>query len=597
MIYNKARLFVLQALLLFSATVFAINNATYYASANGKKQKDLKTALYKIVGNPSTKSYGSLWDWYYDTDRLSDNQVVDRYSNTKRYFTERGSQPSGMNKEHGIAQSWWGGGTTGIGADLQHVMPSDATANSKKGNFGMGIVTSQSWTNGSIKVGKGTAGNNGTVQLWEPADKWKGDFARAYFYIVTAYEEKSLVQTEGANTMQNNTYPKLQPWAYELYLKWSREDPVDDLERKRNDVVYGIQGNRNPFIDFEGLEQYIWGNYQNVAFSASDYVNPNGDDTPSLQTPNASFALASKTLKVGNTYQQVLTTNSDGAVSYVSSNPNVATVDVQTGTVTALSVGTTTITATVDATTTFLLAEASYTIVVEKDGVGPTPQPVEYGDYVKVTSASELVDGQYLIVCENLNLAMDGAKTADSNENTIDVSITENTIASTSDIDAASFTINSSNGFFYIKCAGGKYIGGQTGNNKVVYNDAPIVNTISISNGNAAIVSNSTYLRYRNESESGQTRFRYYKNANYEDIQLYKKSASAPPAPVLLGDVDGDDNISIADVTALVNIILGRDDAKPYAYDHETADVDKDGKISVADVTALVNIILNRNNE
>lgn len=588
---------MMQLLLLCSATALAYSRATYYASANGKKQKELKTALYKIVGNPTVKSYGSLWTWYYDTDRLSDNQVVDRYSNEKRYFSgKNGDAVSGMNKEHGIAQSWWGGGTTGIGADLQHVMPSDATANSKKGNFGMGIVTSQSWTNGSIKVGKGNAGNNGTVNMWEPADKWKGDFARAYFYIVTAYEEKSLVQTEGANTMQNNTYPKLQPWAYELYMKWSREDPVDDMERKRNEAVYGIQDNRNPFIDFEGLEQYIWGTYQNVAFSASNYVNPYGGETPSLQTPTASFALASKSLEVGDTYQQTLTTNSNGAVSYVSSDPDVASVDVRTGLVTALSVGRTTITAYVDATSTYLSAEASYTVSVTQAGVEPTPepQPTAAGDYVKVTSAPDDWSGTYLIVYEDGKLAMNGALEAlDAAKNTIAVTITDGVIADSDEANAAAFTITKADNGYVIKNAKGMSIG-QTANSNGLLSSASTdyVNELSMNaDGSVNVVgSGGAYLRFN--AGTDQMRFRYYKSSSYSGqraIALYMKQEVV----LLIGDVNGDGSISIADVTALVNIVLGR----TAEYDETVADVNGDGSVSVADVTALVNQILGKTNE
>lgn len=64
--------------------------------------------------------------------------------------------------------------------------------------------------------------------------------------------------------------------------------------------------------------------------------------------------------------------------------------------------------------------------------------------------------------------------------------------------------------------------------------------------------------------------------------------------PILLGDVNGDKAITIADVTALVNIILGKDTENQ--YDHEAADVNSDGSVTIADVTALVNIILGKSN-
>jgi len=63
---------------------------------------------------------------------------------------------------------------------------------------------------------------------------------------------------------------------------------------------------------------------------------------------------------------------------------------------------------------------------------------------------------------------------------------------------------------------------------------------------------------------------------------------------LLLGDVNRDGSITIADVTALVNIILGKDSVQPYVYDHDAADVNADGSITIADVTALVNIILGK---
>ncbi|MBR0202128.1 MAG: endonuclease [Bacteroidaceae bacterium] len=267
----------------FGLMAQSVNLANYYSSANGKKKAELKTALYNIIGSPDWQSYSSLWTHYYTTDRAADNQVIDRYSNTKRYFSSNnGNQVGGMNKEHGIPQSWWGGGTNRQGSDLHHVMPSDSEANSRKSNYGMGIVTNVNWQNGSIKVGTGTAGSS-SISLWEPADEWKGDFARAYFYIVTCYEELNLAQSEGARSMQNNTYPKLQPWASQLYLQWAKEDPVSDLERARNEAVYQIQGNRNPFVDYQNLAEYIWGDSVDYAFNVNG--GNNIEPTPTPPTP------------------------------------------------------------------------------------------------------------------------------------------------------------------------------------------------------------------------------------------------------------------------------------------------------------------------
>ncbi|MCR5820400.1 MAG: endonuclease [Bacteroidaceae bacterium] len=262
-ILSRTNLLACTLLLSFATVAQAVDLKDYYSAANGKNKAALKTALYNIIKNPDWPSYNSLWTHYYYTDRAADGQVIDRYSNEKRYFSgTSGSAVSGMNREHGIPKSWWGGGTGQQGSDLHHVMPSDANSNSRKSNYGMGVVTSTDYSNG-IKVGTGASG----LKLWEPADEWKGDFARIYFYFVTCYEELDVTEAEGANSMLAGTYPKLQSWASKLYLQWARQDPVSDLERTRNEVVYDIQGNRNPFIDYPNIAEYIWGDSVDYAFT------------------------------------------------------------------------------------------------------------------------------------------------------------------------------------------------------------------------------------------------------------------------------------------------------------------------------------------
>ncbi len=527
---SKLKLIASCLLLLLGVSLHAYNRNlnTYYSNADGKKGAELKTALFNIMGNPSVKSYGSLWTHYYATDRLPDNQVVDRYSYVKRYFTgQNGNQVSGMNKEHGIAQSWWGGGTTGIGSDLHHVLPSDATANSNKSNYGMGVVTTinQKASNGCIKVGKGTAGNNGTVNLWEPADEWKGDFARMYFYIVTAYEEKNLTQAEGCNTMMNNSYPKLQQWAYELYIKWSKEDPVDEQERVRNNKVDSIQGNRNPFIDFPGLERYIWGDRKNEAVDLANYETPDSGNTQVDAT--ASFAVESKALIVGDTYQQQVTTDSNGEVSYESSDSAVASVDANTGLVTAKAVGTAVITATVAATSTYRSTSASYLIRVT--GNGGDPQPADGDTYERLTTRPVDWAGTYLIVYEADGVAMNGGLTEyDVANNTIPVVIAQEKITVTRETEAAEFVVAPMTDDKYsFRGASGKYMGHNSGKNSVSASDSPIANTLSVTNGEATIVSDGGYgLRYN--AQSGQKRFRFYKSGQ-ESITLYRRTSSSEP--------------------------------------------------------------------
>lgn len=241
----------------------------YYSSLQGLKGAQLKTAVHRIISdNVTTLSYGSgnghTWWGFYVTDRDTEtNEVIDRYSNDKRQFGSRGSSVSGMNIEHSFPKSWWGGSTSpNAYRDLYNLMPCEQKINSSKSNYPMGTVTSESTSNGCTRIGKGSQG----FMLWEPADQWKGDFARGYMYMATAYQNFTWQGTQALQILQQGDYPTLQPWAYELYLKWARNDDVTDIEIARNDNVSSIQGNRNPFVDFPNLMEYIWGDSTEIAF-------------------------------------------------------------------------------------------------------------------------------------------------------------------------------------------------------------------------------------------------------------------------------------------------------------------------------------------
>lgn len=248
--------------------------AGYYSSLAGKKGSELKTAIYQLIKDADVLEYGSgtghTWEGFYATDRDSDNAVIDRYSNEVRYFTSAGAKIDGMNIEHSFPKSWWGGAQNQAYQDLYNLMPCEQSINSKKSNFPMGEVTSATTDNGCTKVGTGYNG----YQLWEPADKWKGDFARGYMYMATAYQNLSWSGTQAEQILTNGDYPTLQEWAYTLYIIWARADKVDSIEIRRNDAVSAIQGNRNPYVDFPNLMEYVWGDSIEYAF----------DPTTSLKT-------------------------------------------------------------------------------------------------------------------------------------------------------------------------------------------------------------------------------------------------------------------------------------------------------------------------
>ena len=154
------------------------------------------------------------------------------------------------------------------------------------------------------------------------------------------------------------------------------------------------------------------------------------------------------------------------------------------------------------------------------------------GVYTKVTSAADLTSGQYLIVCENNNVAFDGSLTTlDAGHNVIDVTITDNTIPANATTDASSFTLDITNGTGTIKSASGYYIGRNASSNGL---DAKVntqySNTFSMNGTDAVIRGAGNYqLRFNSSSGDNNYRFRYYNGTN-QAIQLYKRSTTGAKA-------------------------------------------------------------------
>lgn len=256
----------------------------YYSSLKGKKGAELKTAIHDIIKKANVLSYGSgkghTWWGFWSTDRDERGFFIDRYSSESEWVksTSQGAVGAGMNIEHSFPKSWWGGAKNQAYEDLYNLMPCESRINSTKSNYPMGIVVSGDKGNGWTKVGKGTDGN----WYWEPADPWKGDFARGYMYMATAYQDYNWSGKQALQILQQGAYPTLQKWAYTLYILWAKADKPDAIEIKRNNDVAKIQGNRNPYVDFPNLMEYVWGDSTNIAFNpettvkSSSYVNGDG---------------------------------------------------------------------------------------------------------------------------------------------------------------------------------------------------------------------------------------------------------------------------------------------------------------------------------
>ena len=264
-------------LLLSLFAVVVLAQADYYKSVDGVNGgATLKTALYELIKNHKKISYGSgessTWGAFYTTDAVVENgkrRVLDMYSAEKRYFGSKGSAVSGMNIEHSVAKSWWGGTQNNAYCDLHHLNPSDQNANSRKSNYPLGELTSVSWDNGVTFVGKAMVDGK-SQNAYEPCDEYKGDFARVFMYMFTCYQD--LIWKYTWMNYEKSTYPTLKPWAVELLLKWHKQDPVSEKEVNRNNAVYAVQGNRNPFVDYPQLADYVWGDSINYVFHLTGEV-------------------------------------------------------------------------------------------------------------------------------------------------------------------------------------------------------------------------------------------------------------------------------------------------------------------------------------
>ncbi len=273
-----SKISLLALLLCCNIVVFA--QKEYYTSINGVKGgATLKDAIYNLVKNHKKISYGSgtdkTWGAFYTTDRdPATNKVYDMYSSEVRYFGSKGSAIGGMNIEHSVAKSWWGSTQNNAYCDLHHLNPSDQTANSRKSNYPLAELESVSWENGVTFVGKATI-NGSSINAYEPCDEYKGDFARTFMYMFTCYQDLTYEYTW--MNYESSTYPTFKPWAVELLLKWHKQDPVSEKEINRNNAVYAVQGNRNPYVDFPQLAEYVWGDSVNYVFNLDGAVIGGGD--------------------------------------------------------------------------------------------------------------------------------------------------------------------------------------------------------------------------------------------------------------------------------------------------------------------------------
>ncbi len=280
----------------------------YYESIDGTSGKELMDAIQCVAKQGYRADdfrYDSVWLAFKHTDLRPDSYIWEIYSDCDFVYekdrtsnTTQTGECKGYNREHAMCQSWFG--TTSLagkemssskknspGSDIFHIYPASYGMNSRRGNRPYGEVLTAANVSGNgtkygtpvqtISVTNSVAGAyvEGTITLstnvLEPADEYKGDIARSYFGTMVkwagewTFNRNENGQVIFAATIDADTHygPEnnfgFTDYGLALMLKWHRQDPVSQKEVDRNNGIQLTQGNRNPFIDYPYLAEYIWG--------------------------------------------------------------------------------------------------------------------------------------------------------------------------------------------------------------------------------------------------------------------------------------------------------------------------------------------------
>jgi len=524
------------------------HTGTYYQAADGQCGEALKTAFFQIINGEyqgvqfqqidytNNKTGNDVWHAFYTTDVLDDGVTIrDRYSCITAFVvgedqqgnngtnTQEGgtSEKHVYSREHSMPKSWFGGGTSvGPSTDMFHLYPVDSYMNSVRNNHPFGENNGEKFTSagGYSKLGVCTyEGYSGTC--FEPNDEWKGDFARTYFYMVTCYEESLPTwYTENANsyegakaTFDGKTYPGLSTWQLSMLLKWSRQDPVDSIEIKRNEAVCVIQHNRNPFIDYPGLEEFIWGDSILQAFAYGGFEE-GGDsiitppDTIVVEKEDTIY-LPAKKLQ----FRKVLR----------------------------------------------IIGGKRYIIITDVDGKLRMAQPLagNYG-YIKAE----------------------------------DVSATNDTI--TLDSDKNAFTLFTTTGGYHIKDSKNRYVY-QTLN----YDSFNVAAELPEEGALWTIETNDVDSTFIITNVDKQKYVQY--SLQYKSYGSYSGSQGLVPnlyeeVETLVGDINNDGSVNVADVTALVNLFNDKSLRDGDRFNLHAADANEDGVVTRSDIQSLIGIVLGR---
>ena len=293
----------------------------YYANVRGLSGFELKTALHELIDFHTVLTYGQVREEMENIDARADGiGVWDMYSSAStgwNWGATATSEGEGINREHSFPKSWFGGDVSPMYTDLFHLYPTDIHVNSMRGNMPFGEVYEPTWEGTISQVGS-SASVGYNHEVFEPADEYKGDFARTYFYMVTRYE--NLIADWMTPVLDGSTDYGLGQWAIELLLEWHEQDPVSEKEIARNEAIFGLQGNRNPFIDNPQWVEEIWGQPKTMV-QATDLMITEYVSGLRYDMPQRAIEIYNGTGQAVNLAEYSLRFETDGAGGFSQSLP------------------------------------------------------------------------------------------------------------------------------------------------------------------------------------------------------------------------------------------------------------------------------------
>ena len=235
----------------------------YYANLTGVEEGEIHVELNKLISNHTVLSYTETWNHLKEIDRsIDDATKIDLFytgrshPNTDSDWEQNPIRSNNSwNREHIWPRSHGGFDpekkSNVAGTDLHNLRPTDKSVNSARGNKDFGYATTQH---------EECTECNFSYNYWEPPNSIKGDIARTLFYMDVRYEgilnepELSLFDGYTQTSVGSGRLGKL----CTIY-QWNVDDPVDTRELERNNAIFEIQNNKNPFIDFPQFAIDIWG--------------------------------------------------------------------------------------------------------------------------------------------------------------------------------------------------------------------------------------------------------------------------------------------------------------------------------------------------